>query len=233
MCGRYTLVAPYQIALHFGVDWDPTDVAPRYNIAPSMTVPTVRDSSTGPVIIPMQWGFRTPFRGRIQSAPPPINARAETLRERPLFRGALTKQRCIIPANGFYEWQVLGGKAKQPWYYKLKDGSLFGFAGLYSEFENDNKEIESTFVIITTEPNDLVAPVHDRMPAILSPDSEHIWLDSDVVGEDQLTYLLTPTSSALMDAYPVAALVSSPANDRPALIEPFEPPVQAQFNAFD
>src|SRR6476646_167854 len=166
MCGRYIVGDPTSIAARFGIiPFHETRIPPpRFNIAPSQAVLTVVDGTSGREIRTMEWGFR-PAWLKGPKGPPPINARAETLLERPMFRGALARGRCILPADGFYEWVAAAGKAKQPVHVRLRGGGLFGFAGLYAEAEDG-----PTCVIITTAANDLIAPLHQRMPVILDPD---------------------------------------------------------------
>ena len=137
----------------------------------------------------------------------------------PMFRDALQRTRCLIPADGFYEWQAVPGqKRKQPWYLRLRDGGLFAFAGLYTPPRRE-AEIPATCAIITTTPNELAAPLHDRMPVILDPDAEAAWLDRQTVDSAALLPFLRPLPAARMEAYPVSSLVSSAQNDGPALIE--------------
>jgi len=159
-----------------------------------------------------QRGRPLPHRDRL-----PINARAETLRERPLFRGAIARSRCIIPADGFYEWQrIPGRKTKQPVYIRRDDRALVGFAGLYSV----GTDGRASCAIITTEPNALVARIHDRMPAILDPAAESLWLDPALTDPVAVLECLRPCPADLLVAYPVSPRVSSPREDGPSLIEP-------------
>ncbi len=136
--------------------------------------------------------------------------------EKPLFRRALSYNRCLIPADGFFEWQAVAGqRTKQPFHIRLRDGALFGFAGLYIEHEG-----QGTTAIITTTPNVVVAPIHNRMPVILGTDDEALWLDHDITSPAPLQHLLRPYSEALMEAYPVASPVSSVRNDGPNIVRP-------------
>jgi putative SOS response-associated peptidase YedK len=147
-----------------------------------------------------------------------INARAETVAEKPAFRAAFRRRRCLVLADGFYEWQK-SAKRKQPFFFHLRDDRPFAFAGLWESWEGgDNSHLE-TCTILTTEPNDLVATVHDRMPVILAPDAHDAWLDPAVEQPDRLTPLLRPYPAEAMDAYPVGPLVNSPTHDGPGCIE--------------
>src|SRR5581483_9928951 len=176
MCGRYTLTNPAQLELRFDVAPDVARTAEaRYNIAPSQLIPVIVEGEQGRVMHAMRWGFQPRWAAPTSTRPAPINARAETLLERPLFRGALGRYRCLIPADGFYEWMVQPGTAaKQPMYIRRRDGDLFAFAGLYTERE-EGGQVAASCAIITTTPNEVLAPIHDRMPAILTADTEALW----------------------------------------------------------
>ncbi|HWE63796.1 MAG TPA: SOS response-associated peptidase [Chloroflexota bacterium] len=215
MCGRYTLTNTGQLALRFGVA--EADVEPRYNIAPSQEVPIIVAGRDGPALREARWGFRPAWLGDSANAAP-INARAETLLERPLFRGAVATHRCLIPADGFYEWQARPGqKAKQPFYIRLRDGALFAFAGLYTAGKDD---AEDTCALITTRPNALMAPIHDRMPAILRREDEAAWLDPELTIPEAVLGYLEPYPESLMQAYPVSTLVSNVRHEGPDLVHP-------------
>ncbi len=221
MCGRFTLTTPDQLALRFDVAEDERDDAERphaaYNIAPSQDISVIVERSAGRLLWAMSWGFRPTWASAAASRPAPINARAETLRERPLFRGAIARSRCIIPADGFYEWQrIPGRKTKQPVYIRRDDRALVGFAGLYSV----GTDGRASCAIITTEPNALVARIHDRMPAILDPAAESLWLDPALTDPVAVLECLRPCPADLLVAYPVSPRVSSPREDGPSLIEP-------------
>lgn len=220
VCGRYTVQNPAGIPERFLVGFSQTRIEPlpepRFNVAPSQDVPIVVPVADGRALRTMRWGFRPAWMRETGNRPPPINARAETLLERPLFRGAVARHRCLIPADGFFEWQALPGrKTKQPWHFRLQDGALFAFAGLYAE-----SDAGATCALITTEANDLVRPIHDRMPVILRPDDEALWLDPTTTGPTAVLPLLAPYPEELMAAYPVSPAVSSVANDGPHLVAP-------------
>ncbi len=221
MCGRFTLTTPDQLALRFDVIADERDEAerrnPAYNIAPSQGIPVIVERAAGRLLRTMSWGFRPAWASAAASRPAPINARAETLVERPFFQSAIAHDRCIIPADGFYEWQRMpGGRTKRPVYIRRDDRALVGFAGLYSV----GKDGTASCAIITTEPNALVAPIHDRMPAILDPTAESLWLDPTLTDPIAVLDCLRPCPADLLVAYPVSPCVSSPREDGPSLIEP-------------
>ena len=218
MCGRYTLTDPDGVRGRFDAadELTETRLVPRFNVAPSQQVPIVLHTPEGRSLRLARWGFRPSWMRDGGKRPPPINARGETLLERPMFRGAVAKGRCIIPADGFYEWQALAGRpGKHPWHFRLKEGGLFGFAGLYAGGDG-----EATCTIVTTTANELLAPIHDRMPVILDPDEEALWLDPDVADPVAVLPCLRPYPAEAMEGYPVAPLVSSVRNDGPELVRP-------------
>jgi len=219
MCGRYTLTNPSDIAGRFGLGaLSETNIPPRFNVSPSQSVPVIRDRGEGPGLELMRWGFQPAWMKR-GHRPPPINARGETLLERPMFKSAVAKGRCLIPADGFYEWKTIPDqKAKQPMYIRLKDGELFAFAGIWTWGGDD---VGPTCAIITTEPNELVATTHDRMPVILTRHGEQLWLDPDAQAQEAMTVLL-PYPMDLMETYAVSPAVNSPGRDVPSLIDPME-----------
>lgn len=219
MCGRYTLTQPMKsIASHFGPLKVEGTHSERYNIAPSQQAAVVGLSEGERWLKPMTWGFVPPWardrRGGF------INARAETAAEKPSFRDAFRFHRCLVPADGFLEWEKSGPK-KIPHYFRLRSEGLFAFAGLFAEkLENGNRLL--TFTILTTRANALVAPWHDRMPVILAPEAYARWLAPDA-GKDDLAALLTPFSAQAMEQFTVSSEVNSPANDRPSCLAPAQP----------
>src|SRR5215212_4638405 len=165
MCGRYSLTDPSPLLRRFGLtEFAETGITPRFNVAPSQLIPIIVETRRGREMRLVRWGLVPPWMKQPMKAPPPINARAESLTERPMFRGALRYQRCLIPADGFYEWRsVPGSRRKQPMHIRLKSGEIFAFAGLYADPHPDH-DAEGTCAIITTEPNELMADIHTRMP---------------------------------------------------------------------
>jgi putative SOS response-associated peptidase YedK len=219
MCGRYTLTNPEDIAARFGLEaFTETRIEPRFNVAPSQGVPVIVEREAGPSLTTMRWGFQPAWMRGDGQRPPPINARGESLLERPMFRGAVAHGRCLIPADGFYEWKAVPGrKTKQPMYIRLKGGDLFAFAGLYVQGRD---EVGETCVIVTTAANEVLAPIHERMPVILDRDAELRWLDRDLEdGQAALSYL-RPVHPEQFEVYPVSSLVSSARNEGPELIQP-------------
>ena len=218
MCGRYSLISDLT-ALQLRFDFDPpvTEHSSRYNIAPTQNVFTVRSEDGRNVAEHMRWGLIPSWAKDMSIGNRAINARAETLAERPMFRTALRRRRCLILADGFYEWMRLG-KARLPMRILLTTGEPFAFAGLWESWTNPDGENIHSCAIITTTPNDAMRPIHDRMPVILLPKYEPAWLDSSNEDTSALSDFLSPYPTEMMDAYPVAPLVNSPANDSPDII---------------
>ncbi len=220
MCGRFLLSDPEAVIRDlFGVE-PPPGLAPRYNIAPSQEVPVARRRGTArdPEIAMLRWGLVPRWARDPSIGTRLINARAETAQEKPSFRSALRRRRCLVPADGFYEWQrVTGGK--QPWLIRRRDRSGFAMAGLWERWRGPGGPLE-TFTILTTRPNSVVAPLHDRMPVIVAPEQFHLWLDPEIEDPEALRPILAPAPAADLEAYPVRTLVNDPANDGPALAEP-------------
>ena len=231
MCGRYTLTSPEDIAARFGLGaLTETRIEPRFNVAPSQQVPVVVGHDDRASLELMRWGFQPAWMRDAGKRPPPINARAESLLERPMFRGAVAHGRCLIPANGFYEWKVVPGqKTKQPMYIRLRSGELFAFAGLYTRGPED---VGPNCVIVTTAANDVLAPIHERMPVILDRALEAEWLDTDLEDPHAALAALQPVPPDLLEAYPVSSLVSAVRNDGPALIEPLDEATQGTGRLF-
>lgn len=213
MCGRYRLTAKERyLRDHFGLDEEP-GWAPRYNIAPTQQVPTVRQDSRQPrrVWTTARWGLIPSWS---KDASGFINAQSETAAEKPAFRDAMKWRRCLVPADGFYEWRRLGAKEKQPYSLGLADGGLFAFAGLWERWQDRSaNQVVSTFTILTTSPNSLVAGVHNRMPVILRPEDYDLWLDPGVNDPARVADLLKPLDARLMRSYPVSPRVNRPEND--------------------
>jgi len=221
MCGRYALTNPGEVITRFAVALpDPTWLRPRYNIAPGQTVLVVLEDQERR-LDRFRWGLIPHWAKDAKVGYRMINARAETVHERPSFRRSLQHKRCLIPADGFFEWQGFG-KEKTPIHIKLKSGQIFAFAGLYDSWRSPEGESVNSCTIITTSPNDLMAPIHDRMPVILDEEAEEAWLSPHIVEPEQLLPLLRPYPPQAMKAYPVSALVNSPRYDSPACIEPAE-----------
>jgi putative SOS response-associated peptidase YedK len=219
MCGRYSLVPTENIAARFDSRQEQLALLPRYNIAPSQSMPVVVRNSPNR-LVEMQWGLVPSWAKEPRVAFSTINARAETVAKSPVFRGPFKSRRCLVPASGFYEWQRTS-EGKQPYCIQLKGGELFAFAGLYDIWrDGDGNELYS-YTIITTTPNPLVAPIHNRMPVILRPEDENIWLGKEATPA-RLMSLLVPYDAAKMEAFAVSRAVNNPANEDAALVEPIE-----------
>lgn len=223
MCGRFVSTAPPdEIARYFDVDRAPGGVLePSYNVAPSNDVYVVLETGGHRQLEAMHWGLVPSWAKDPKVGNRMINARAETLAERNAFRNAFRKRRCILPANGFYEWKAQPGeKKKQPYYICRSDGGLMAFAGLWEIWRPDESSSERlhSCTIITGPPNEKVAALHDRMPIILPPSAWSPWLnphgDIDAIGD-----LLVPAPAELLDVHPVSVEVNNPRNKGPGLIE--------------
>ncbi|MHB8941239.1 MAG: SOS response-associated peptidase [Desulfobacteria bacterium] len=221
MCGRFTLFEPDQVfAREFGVsDFPPR--SPRYNIAPSQPVTAVRATSTGNgrEITLLRWGLIPSWSKDPSIGNRLINARAETAKEKPSFRNAFRRHRCLIPTNGFYEWQ-LRERGKQPYFVRMRDERLFAFAGLWDRWESPDKGVIETCTILTTAANTVLAPIHDRMPVILPPAEYARWLDPALKDTDSLAPLLVPFSPEDMLAFPVSPRVNAPSIDDVGCMSP-------------
>ena len=217
MCGRYSLATDIvELANRFGFQ-DQIHSPTRFNIAPTQESLTVISTGSLRHAEYMTWGFipswtkNTPTNNRI------VNARAETISVSPVFRKAYEKRRCLILADGFYEWYKVG-KNSMPVRFILKSGKPFAFAGLWQTFKSPENTIMKSCTIITTTANEIIEPIHNRMPVILTHKSENLWLHSRRGETDILSELLVPYSAAEMDAYEVSDLVNSPRNDTPDVI---------------
>ncbi len=224
MCGRYVLGAPEDLSERFQLRQLAIQLPHTWNAAPTNQLPVIVENEEGEREAKlMQWGLIPAWAARQTGKKPlaPINARAETLNDKPMFRNLIKRRRCLVPANGFYEWKNLGDH-KQPYYITVPDDPLFAFAGLYDSFVDDRGEPVETYTIITTEPNEQMAKLHNRMPAILHPGDEAEWLDPDITDPAQVERLLVPYLANEMRAYPVSRRVGNTRNDGPDLIEPIE-----------
>jgi putative SOS response-associated peptidase YedK len=220
MCGRFTLTVDGEaLAEQLDLPVAP-DIAPRYNIAPTQPVAAVRASigSGQRELTYFHWGLIPSWAKDLKGGARMINARAETAAEKPAFRAALKYRRCLVPADGFYEWQKTDGK-KQPIYLRMADGRPFAFAGLWEHWQSaDGSEIESC-TLLTTSPNELIRPVHDRMPVILHPDDYDLWLDPKMQTADRLQPLLQAYPAEEMTYYAVSTVVNNAQFDDPRCIE--------------
>ncbi|WP_119068060.1 SOS response-associated peptidase [Aggregatilinea lenta] len=227
MCGRFTLTIPdpETLAQAFMLPGMPPDLPPRFNIAPTQPVlAVVRDGDSGDNELKvMRWGLIPSWSKDATIASRLINARSETLAEKPTFRTAFARRRCLIVADGFYEWQKQASGPKVPMYITLADHDVFGFAGLWEHWtEPDSGEAITTCTIITGPPNELIAPIHNRMPVILPREAHDTWLDPDNNDTSALQSLLRPYPADAMTAYPVSRRVNTATHDSPDLIERVE-----------
>ncbi|RUT05600.1 DUF159 family protein [Dulcicalothrix desertica PCC 7102] len=220
MCGRFTLTRlEEKLAEVFDIPNIP-DFKPQYNVAPTQTVMTVlHHPEHHHVFQLLHWGLIPSWSKDPSIASKLINARSETVAEKPSFRSAFKKRRCLVIADGFYEWQRTEGK-KQPYYFQLQDSQPFGFAGLWEQWHSNEGEQIDTCTILTTSANSLMAPIHDRMPVILKPEDYDLWLDVQVQDPKMLQPLLQPYSTEAMTAYPVSTIVNSPKNNTPECVAP-------------
>lgn len=225
MCGRYTLAGKpvdleKQLRAQLREDARKVVDHPLFNIAPSAEVPAVLDSAPE-YIIPVRWGLRPVWTKPGEKPRLMINIREDSLRLKPGFKRYLKHKHCLIPASGFYEWQNTSG-SKQPYYITLKEQPFFCFAGLYEEYRDADGHLQITVSLLTTEPNTLMQPIHDRMPVILAPKDYTKWLNSDQLDHPEV--MLLPYPAEKMEAWPVSARVNSPVNNDAELINRVEIP---------
>ncbi len=234
MCGRYTLTDPVAAVEDlFGLN-PPEDAdtqtaggiwSPRFNIAPTQDVLIARvDTAEGKLEVgPAKWGLIPHWAKDQREGARMINARSETVAAKPAFRTSYRTRRCLVPADGFYEWLKKGPKDKQPHYIKMKDGSAYAYAGLWTKWRSPEGETVRSCTVLTTKPNELVAEVHDRMPVILSAGDYSAWLDPAVTDGDAVAHLLKPYPKEFMESYRVSRRVSKFQNDDPECIVPALP----------
>lgn len=231
MCGRYRIKDTDELTRHlrdtFGIpDWvQPT---PRYNVAPSQQCPVIIMDDEGDIVVPavMRWGFVPFWEKSEQPKLAPINAQAESVATSGMFRQSVQRRRCLVPADGFYEWLRLDEKTKVPFDIHLKGGRSFFMAGIY---EKPAGPRPATFAILTTRPNALMEKIHRRMPVILDDDEAKRWLQRGDLTPERVAELTAPHPAEDMEATPISSLVNSPRNDRPEVLEPvaFTPPPPA------
>ncbi|BCG59162.1 SOS response-associated peptidase [Paenibacillus sp. URB8-2] len=220
MCGRYTItVALEELMLkYYTQDVTIKHYAPKYNAAPMQNLPAVIGTGAGNRVGELRWGLVPSWAADDRSGSKMINIRAETLQDKPSFKKLLSSRRCIIPADGFYEWRSQGG-SKQPMRIMMRDGCVFSLAGIYDIWVNADGKKLGTCAIITTEPNALTAEIHNRMPVILRPEDENNWLERSNHDVDSLAKLMKPYDASKMRAYPVSAKVGNVRNDSKELLE--------------
>ncbi len=214
--GRFDVEEPHEGAA--------AEVAPHYNIAPSQPIVTVRQAPSQRMrrLSFMRWGLIPHWAKELKIGYKNINARAETAATTPSFRDAFRSQRCLIPADGFYEWQN-NGNAKQPYIFEMAKDELFAFAGLWDRWSRPGGNAIESCTILTTKPNQLLSGIHDRMPVILDPANYDLWLDPAFKNAEDLTAMLQPFPAQRMRRHPVSTHVNDPKNDDPECAKPFEP----------
>ena len=217
MCGRYTLAAgPKYIADYFQVDGPMPDFQPSWNITPGGDIPVICQApENGRTCSLMHWGLIPHWAKEPDSKYKMINAKAETLSQRPAYRDAYKHRRCLIPANGFYEWQATA-QGKQPYYIHRKDDGLLAFAGLWEYWEKEH--IINSCTIITTTANSSILSIHERMPVIITQENFDAWLDPHNTDTNSLTELLAPSDNKLLEPYRVSTAVNNPAHDKAELL---------------
>lgn len=234
MCGRYRLTRDGKLIVEdFAVEGE-VEWAPRYNIAPTDPVPAIRQDAKSPVrhCTLMRWGLIPFWTKGSASGPPMINGMSETAASKPAFRESVQNRRCLIPADGFYEWLRTGPKDKQPYNFGMADGSMFAFAGLWDRWRDATGNQILSCTILTTRPNTLVADVHNRMPAILQREDYDLWLDPGITDPARVADLLAPFDPRQMKKYPVSPRVNSVKNDDPECAREIQIAAEAQGGLF-
>lgn len=223
MCGRYAITtAPEALRALFRYEEQP-DFPPRYNIAPTQPIPIIRLFEGKRQFALVRWGLVPSWVKDPSNFSLLVNARGESVRDKPAFRAAMKHRRCLIPADGFYEWQAHGSGPKQPFFVRAKSAAPLAFAGLWENWMGPNGEEVETAVIVTTKANRTLSPIHERMPVIVPPEAFDLWLDTRHVDDRTAEALITPASDDLLEAYPVSMAVNRTANDNPQLLELFTP----------
>jgi putative SOS response-associated peptidase YedK len=218
VCGRYAVTtAPEAIRALFRYLENPNFPA-RYNIAPTQPIAIVRLIDGQRHFALMRWGLLPSWVKDPKTFALLINARGESVNDKPAFRAAMKRRRCLIPADGFYEWKATGGR-KQPFYIHAKSGAPFAFAGLWETWTGPNGEELDTAAIVTTDANETLAAIHDRMPVVIPPEAFDLWLDCVNVDERAAQALIKPAQEDLFEAYEISTAVNRTANDNPSLIE--------------
>jgi putative SOS response-associated peptidase YedK len=224
MCGRYWITSPADVLIsRFRVRGEATPLHPRWNAAPGQDLPVVRLAGAGERLLePMRWGLVPAWASDPADAGRPINARAETAAAKPSFRESFRRRRALVPADGFYEWKRYGPVAL-PFAFRAKSRKPFAIAGLWDEWRPREGSPLRTFTLLTTEASADVAPVHDRMPVILEPGAEELWLDQGVDDVARLGEVLRPLPAGALEAFPVSPRLNSPKYDDPSVQEPSTP----------
>jgi putative SOS response-associated peptidase YedK len=225
MCGRYRLTAKERwLSEYFNIPAEDIDWAARWNIAPTDEVATVRQDRAEPkrIFAKMRWGMIPYWAKDMSIAAKMINAVCETAAEKPVFRESMKKRRCLIPADGFYEWKKIGPKKKQAFNIGMADDGLFAFAGLWDKWKDSAGKVIESCTVLTTDANTLLRDIHDRMPVILQPRDYDLWLDPGITDPARVNDLLKPFDAWLMRIYPVSSTVNKVENDGPECAEESE-----------
>ncbi|MDG2380689.1 MAG: SOS response-associated peptidase [Pirellulaceae bacterium] len=219
MCGRFSLHSRLNLLLQqFALEAGP-ELAPRYNIAPTQSTPVVRvaTAQSPRQLVALRWGLVPFWAKEVGIGSRMINARAETLASKPSFRNAFKKRRCLVPTDGYFEWKK-AGKTKQPFYIRKTDQTPFAMAGLWESWHTGKEDAVESFTIITTQANDAMASIHDRMPVIVAPDNYEMWIDPEFKGQASLEAILQPYEPEDLTVTPVSTIVNSPRNDDPECV---------------
>jgi putative SOS response-associated peptidase YedK len=215
MCGRYRLSRRKQVVEeYFESSSDEEAWTPRYNIAPTQPVAAIREAGQNRILSLMRWGLVPSWASDISIGARLINGRSETVLEKPAFRDSFRMRRCLVPADGFYEWKK-AGRERYPFHFVMKDSSLFAFAGVWDRWRSPAGQVVESCSILTTAPNELLDGVHDRMPVILPQRHYQTWLTAPATEAQRLAELLVPFDASVMQRYPVSSLVNKPENDVP------------------
>jgi putative SOS response-associated peptidase YedK len=227
MCGRYAITtAPEAIRQLFGYPEQP-NFPPRFNVAPTQPIPIVRLDQGERHFALVRWGLIPGWVEDPKTFSLVINARSDNVLTKPAFRNAMRYRRCLIPADGFYEWQEVGAAQRRPFFVRRKDGAPFAFAGLWETWSGPNGEEMETAAIVTTEANRALRAIHPRMPVMLAPEAFAMWLDCRNVDAETASALLVPAPDHVVEVYPVSAAVNKHANDDASLTARVDPPAQA------
>ena len=216
MCGRFSLGLVYGFSTRFGVPEVP-ELKPRYNIAPFQQVPMIVGGEAKSVKW-MRWGLVPHWAKGEEFGLKLINVRSESAMDKPMFKTLLNHQRCLVPATGFYEWQRQGNR-KRPYHIRVKGQEHFAMAGIYDTWSNGGKDLV-TFSILTTSANEIISPIHDRMPVILRREREGEWTSKEALSADALSEMFQPLPAPMIDAYPVSEMVNDSRSDHPDMVVP-------------
>lgn len=219
MCGRFVCDIPSRVLEELFAVSAPPDTPRRYNIVPTSQIFAVRSSEAGNLLVQLRWGLIPSWAKDRSLTGRLINARSESVHEKPAFRQAIRCRRCIIPANGFFEWAG-EGKNRRPFYIRTRTGSIMAFAGIWERWRSPEGEVLDSCSILTTTANSLIRTIHDRMPVIIRPEEYGIWLDRAITAPEKLKSLYSPYPSELLEMYSVSSLVNNPRNDSFECIAP-------------